>query len=337
MRSLKTLVVFAMAIVGTFGMVGVVAGQALEDISATSAPGPPPNFNVPMWDGPDVVLFDNGPLVTHPGGGGGGADASALQTALLMTTFGTSCSLSTGYRVADDFTITDPAGWDIDTITFFTYQTGSTTTSTINSLSLRIWNGPPNDPASAVVWGDTTTNILTSTTWTNIYRVTDTTLTTTNRPIMTAVGTVNTILPAGTYWLDWQVGGTLTSGPWAPPITILGQTTTGNAMQQTVSTGAWAAFVDVGPQGLPFIIEGQPAICGNLADVPWLSASPVAGTIAPAGNQLVDVSFDSTGLALGLYQATICLFSNDPDEGVVPVPVTMEVVIPVELMGISIE
>ena len=168
--------------------------------------------------------------------------------------------------------------------------------------------------------------------------MTDTTLTTTNRPIMTAVGAVNTVLPAGTYWVDWQIGGTLASGPWIPPVTILGQTTTGNSLQFT--TTGWAALTDTGtltPQGLPFIVEGQPAICGNLADVPWLSASPVAGTIAPSGTQPVNVSFDSTGLALGLYEATLCVFSNDPDEPLVPVPVTMEVVIPVELQSFSVE
>ena len=37
---------------------------------------------------PQAVLYDNGPLATHPGGGFGGADASALQTALGMGTFG---------------------------------------------------------------------------------------------------------------------------------------------------------------------------------------------------------------------------------------------------------
>jgi hypothetical protein len=284
------------------------------------------------------VLFDNGPLVTHPGGGAGGADASALQTNLGMNTLGAGAQVSAGNRVADEFTVTDPSGWDVDTITFFTYQTGSTTTSTINALNVRIWNGPPNDPASTVVWGDTTTNVLTSTTWTNIYRVTDTTLTTTNRPIMTAVATVNTVLPPGTYWVDWQIGGTLSSGPWIPPVTILGLTTTGNALQFT--TTGWAALTDsftLTPQGLPFIVEGQGAICANLVDVPWLSASPLAGTIAAAGSQLVNVSLDSTGLALGLYQATLCVFSNDPDEPVVPVPVTMEVVIPVELQSFSVE
>ena len=49
------------------------------------------------------------------------------------------------------------------------------------------------------------------------------------------------------------------------------------------------------------------------------------------------MTFDSTGIAVGTYNANLCAFSNDPDEPIVPVPVTMEVVIPVELMGISIE
>jgi hypothetical protein len=158
---------------------------------------------------------------------------------------------------------------------------------------------------------------------------------------MSVVGTVNTVLPQGTYWVDYQFTGSLASGPWAPPITILGQTTTGNGLQYTSTAGVWAALIDTGtagtPQGLPFIIDGQPAICGNLADVPWLSASPTAGTIAPSGSQQVSVTFDSTGIVAGLYQATICVFSNDPDEPVVPVPVTMDVVIPVELQSFTIE
>jgi hypothetical protein len=288
------------------------------------------------WAGPEVVLYDNGPMVTHPGGGGGGADASALQDVSLgMGTYGFGAQLSAGNRVADDFTVTDAAGWAIDTITFFAYQTGSGTTSTITSLNLRIWDGPPN-AGGTVIWGDTTTNLLTSTTWANVYRVLEGTLTATDRPIMACVATVNHTLPAGTYWLDWQFGGSASfSGPWQPPVTILGQTTTGNALQYT--TTGWAALVDVGPQGLPFIIDGVLAICGNPSDVPWLSASPTAGTIAPSGTQSVTVSFNSTGVAVGLYQANLCVYSNDPDEGIIAVPVTMDVVIPVELMGISVE
>jgi len=189
-----------------------------------------------------------------------------------------------------------------------------------------------------VVWGDTTTNVLSSTTWSKHYRVTDTTLTTTNRPIMTAVAAVNTILPAGTYWVDWQIGGTLASGPWVPPVTILGQTTTGNSLQYT--TTGWAALTDSGtltPQGLPFIIEGQPAICGKPGRRAVAFRQSGRWDHRPGGQP-------GGGRELRLHRPCArpvpghhLRLSNDPDEPIVPVPVTMEVVIPVELMGISIE
>lgn len=217
----------------------------------------PPDPNSPMWQGPDAVLYDNGSLVTHPGGGYSGADASAVQTALLMSVYGFGHALSTGYRVADDFTITDPE-WDVQTITFFAYQTNSGSGSTINHVNLQIWLGQPGGGGS-VVFGDTTTNRLSNTGWSNIYRVLDTALTDTARPIMANVVTVGTNLVAGTYWLDWQTGGTLSSGPWAPPISILGQTTTGNALQYDPATTAWNPLTDTGSgalQGLPFIVEG---------------------------------------------------------------------------------
>ena len=170
---------------------------------------------------PEAILFDNGPLTTHPGGGAGGADASAVQTALLASTYGFGHQISANNRVADDFTV--PAGgWTISTITFYAYQTGSTTTTTINNVNLQIWNGVPG--VGSVVFGDTTTNRLAGSSFSNIYRVLDTGLTDSARPIMANVVTVNTTLPAGTYWLDWQTGGTLASGPWAPPVSVLGQT-----------------------------------------------------------------------------------------------------------------
>ena len=196
-----------------------------------------------------------------------------------------------------------------------------------------------------MVWGDTTTNVMTATSWSNIYRVTDTTSGATNRPIMADVVTVNAFLPAGAYWLDWQTDGSLSSGPWAPPITISGTPVTGNALQWT---SAWAPAVDGGSgdaQGFPFIIEGDldPPACLAPSDIPWLSLNPVAGTTPPAGNTLVDVTFDSTGLAVALYQANLCVFSNDPDPGpgngteLVVVPVELDVVIPVELQSFTIE
>ena len=249
--------------------------------------------------------------------GAGGANASALQTALGLTTYGFGNQASAGNRVADDFTVTG-GGWLINTITFFGYQTFSGTTSTFTSVNLRIWDGPPNDPASMVVFGDTTTNRLVSSTWSNIYRVLDTALTNTDRPVMANVVAINTFLPAGTYWVDWQAGGSLTSGPWAPPVSILGQLGKpgANALQYT-STG-WATVTDPSPGGtpqdFPFLVDGL-ADCSNLVDVPWLSASPTNGTNAGGTNTPVTVTFDSTSLADGTYTANLCVTSNDPDLG----------------------
>ena len=277
------------------------------------------------WTAPGVVLYDNGPFVTHPGGGAGGADASALQSSLNMSTFGFGFQVSAGNRVADDFTVTG-SGWAIDSITFFGYQTFSGTTSTFTSLNLRIWDGPPNDPSSLIVFGDTITNRMTGSEWTNVYRVLDTTLSNEDRPVMALVAEVNSFLPPGTYWLDWQTDGTLTSGPWVPPITILGQTTTGNALQYT-STG-WAPLVDAGTvtqQGLPFIIEGM-TDCSAPGDVPWLMVNPASGTVPPGTSANLDVSIDTNGLSLGTYNANLCVFSNDLEEPIKVVPVELEVV-----------
>jgi hypothetical protein len=218
----------------------------------------PPDPNAPVWEGPRDLLYDSGPVVTHPGGGAGGADASAVQTALLMSVYGFGHALSTGYRVADDFTVTDAGGWDIDSFVFGAYQTGSGTTSTINHVNVRIWDGDPS-AGGTVIWGDTTTNRLATTGWSNIYRVLDTALTDTQRPIMYVEATVGTTLPPGTYWIDWQVGGSGASGPWAPPISILGQTTTGNALQYDPATTTWNPLIDTGSsaqQGLPFEVQG---------------------------------------------------------------------------------
>jgi len=41
---------------------------------------------------------------------------------------------------------------------------------------------------------------------------------------------------------------------------------------------------------------------------------------------MVDVMFDSTGLAAGTYNATVTITTNDPDEPTVTVNVTLTVV-----------
>ena len=75
----------------------------------------------------------------------------------------------------------------------------------------------------------------------------------------------------------------------------------------------------------------QPVACDAPADIPWASASPTNGTTPGGGTTPVTVTFDSTGLAAGVYTGNLCVTSNDPDPGpgngtnLVIVPLTLTV------------
>jgi hypothetical protein len=262
----KALLLQALSVAASVALCSTTLAQSTDvfdpaaPVVSQAAPRNPDGGLVPAGAPCGASLFNNGPLINQPGAGAGGTDLSVLQNGTLaMTSLGAGHQVSADNRVAENFTV--PAGgWTLGCAVFYAYQTGSTTTSTMTAVNLRIWNGQPEAPGSTLVFGDTTTNRMISTSWSNIYRVAENTLTDTSRPIMAQVVNLGSLnLPAGTYWLDWQTAGSLGSGPWAPPITINGQTTTGDARQRT--GGNWAALNDGGtmtPQGLPFLLLGPP-------------------------------------------------------------------------------
>ncbi|MEZ5083529.1 MAG: C25 family peptidase C-terminal domain-containing protein, partial [Bacteroidales bacterium] len=60
----------------------------------------------------------------------------------------------------------------------------------------------------------------------------------------------------------------------------------------------------------------------------WLTldgGSGVTGIVDPAGNKVINVGFDATGLSVGIYTAEISITSNDPDENPLMIPVTLTV------------
>jgi hypothetical protein len=274
-------------------------------------------------DDPDAVLFDNGPVITLPTGGCAGGDASILDGTLGHTLYGWGHQQNLGNYMADDFTST--ASWNIDSLQFFAYQTGATT-PTITGVYVQIWNGSPM-AGGTIVWGDVTTNRLQSVafyTGPAIYRAQDITPTDCNRRLQKVVATVGVNLPAGQYWVQWGMTGSLGSGPWCPPVTIAGQAITGDALQNVA--GVWAAALNgTSPNGAPFIVHGtsgapcpvgaptNPSPANGAIDV------PVSGNTATwtngAGTTNVEVWFGEVGSLVQVYDGpAISSFSLAPVE-----------------------
>ncbi len=58
----------------------------------------------------------------------------------------------------------------------------------------------------------------------------------------------------------------------------------------------------------------------------WLAATPDTGVVAPGGEATIAVCVDSEWLSPGVYECNLVIASNDPDEPVVVVPVTLTVI-----------
>lgn len=239
-----------------------------------------------------TLTYSNGPLITHPGAGLAGADASALETG--GTVFGFTAGPA-NFRQADDFVVPCNEQWAIVGFRAFAYQTNSGIVSTLTSSNYRIWSGQPGTPGAVVIHDFSATNQQTATAFTNIYRVTPTTLTGNTRPIFSTTMAGNSIvLDPGTYWFDFQIAGSgALGGPFSPPISGTGTVPpVGNGIQsQLISTGFfWNGGNPSGTgvaavlTGLPFEIDYQ-TVTGPTCYT-YTFSQPVAGgpiTITNAG------------------------------------------------------
>lgn len=245
----------------------------------------------PLGGSYSALLYDNGGLTTGVGNGFGGGDTSEIEA--TFNTFGYGHAISASIRVADDFTVPATKTWTLSDLRWAAYQTGSTTANTVNNVHVQIWNGSPAG-GGTVIAGDLTTNRLVTGTFTNIYRVTATTLTNNTRPIMGLTVDMSwaPALPAGTYYIDVQCGGTLASGPWAPP--TVPALATDNAEQFQTATG-WVVISDataLRPQDFPFKLNGTEsagtttyctAKTTSNGCVPSIGSSGVASATAGSG------------------------------------------------------
>jgi hypothetical protein len=247
-------------------------------------------FGLILANGPAAfgqVIFDNGStvpggnpnalgIVTDPGAGAGGFDASVLQnvsTGLPADTifgFGHAGAV----RLAENFTVPANQIWTINSVVTFGYLTGATT-PTATAGTARFFNGAPN-AGGTVIAGDTTTNILAagSNSFLNIYRTLTTDIATaTNRRIQTMTLTLATplVLNPGTYWFDYNSTGT----SFVPPLQVVPRMsgmTTGDALQSLDSGATWANVVDGAAQkGIPF------QLLGSIAPIPEPTSLALVG------------------------------------------------------------
>jgi len=256
-----------------------------------------------FFDNPSVILYNNGPLGTGPTTKSGvaapaGTNWSEVQnpegdTTQANTTSGFSggqASATAFFRLADNFIVPTGQTWTLDSVTFYAYQTGGTNLPFAH-CNLRVWLGRPGELGSIVVFGDTTTNRLSTTGSAALYRIFNT-----KYPTGTAPGTTRLVqylnvrvspaleLPEGEYWLDWQTVPQIQAAHFAPSVTIVNRRGQPgwNARQRTAATSAppltWQDALDAGNpatapdsvQDFPFILMGRvPTSVGdNLNGVP---------------------------------------------------------------------
>lgn len=81
----------------------------------------------------------------------------------------------------------------------------------------------------------------------------------------------------------------------------------------------------IGIDTVEYVQNVLPGVCDIPSDIPWLSVTPITGTIAGGASTNASVIFDATGLSAGVYTGTLCLNSNDPLTPLVTVPLTLTV------------
>ncbi|MBL8060651.1 MAG: hypothetical protein JNK63_08065 [Chthonomonas sp.] len=218
-----------------------------------------------------AVLHDNGPMSTGPTHHLGntapvGTTFSELQSvgAVSNTVLGYSVNYlnatATGpLHQADDFTV--PAGgWSVSSFVVYGFRTNGSTTEQFNTGVLRIWDGVPGQPGSNIVAGDLTTNILTFTDFSGIYRTGRSSSSLTSRPIMSATLTFPTAvsLPQGTYWMDY--GLTSAGNTFAPLVTRPGELQPVGANAMLYTSFQWYTMVDTNSGSqmeVPFQVIGS--------------------------------------------------------------------------------
>lgn len=255
---------------------------------------------------PSSIIYDNGPFITGATSRSGVAASAGTQwsessyeygsTTETNTTIGVGCQVigtATSNRCADDFNVPVGQSWTINQVILFAYQTGFVgATSPFVGANLQIWRGRPGDPGSVIVFGNTTTNRLGTSTDALVYRIANS-----GPPLNTVPGTTRrvwqnnvsvspaAVLTAGNYWIDFQLDTGAVTGNFTPPATITGaRTIPGWNARQFITATVWSDLVDA----------GNPATAMDVAqEFPFKLDGSIAGAPATPRSRVVDFNGDN--------------------------------------------
>lgn len=110
-----------------------------------------------------------------------------------------------------------------------------------------------------------------------------------------------------------------------PEINVLPPALSQNHPNAPQTTTAVLAIENLGDGPLQWNMVATAASCLAPSPVSWLAIGQPAGVTDPNSATNVNFTFNSAGLADGIYQATLCMESNDSDEAELTIPVTLNV------------
>jgi plastocyanin len=120
--------------------------------------------------------------------------------------------------------------------------------------------------------------------------------------------------------------GTITVGDTGAPTLDLNPGSLTASADEGASTAVPLSIGNTGDADLTWNADAALTDCASPETIPWLSLDPTSGTIV-AGDPatMVNVTLDASTLAPGVYNADVCVHSNDEANALVPVPVEFTV------------
>ena len=126
---------------------------------------------------------------------------------------------------------------------------------------------------------------------------------------------------------------TIVGTPPAPAISVDPTSLTGTA-DAGASVTTFFSIANSGDAVLDWSVDTATASCDSPEVVPWLAMDPGAGSVQPGDPTVnVAVGMDATGLDAGVYEADVCVHSNDPVNDPLTLPVTFTVTVPDLIFG----